>query len=151
MSPFFSGKRLVVGLAIILSSGIMVSCSKNEEPETTPVQPDVPTTPTTSTTDQFSNSTWALTSISGWGKDAFSDYSGMQLRFGTNGSVTEWYSASESYTGSYTISGSTLTFKSLPFTNEWGATYPFTVSGNRLTITSGKGTNMATDLIFTKR
>lgn len=100
--------------------------------------------------DKLSGTTWMLSSITGWGASSIDEYEGMQFRFGNNGSVTEWYTSEESYSGTYTISGDRISFKYIPFINEWGSSFDFSVSGTRLTLIQDRGESFETSLIFTK-
>ena len=102
------------------------------------------------TGDMLAGTSWKLTSMTGWGASDFSEYKGMQLRFGSNGKVTEWYSSSESYQGTYKLSGNSVKLDGIPFVDVWLWDFPITVSGNRMTLVYKEGHAWQTDFIFTK-
>lgn len=103
-----------------------------------------------SSSDALSGTSWKITSMTGWGADAISEWRNVQLRFGNNGKVTEWYSSSESYSGTYTISGNIVNLKNIPLVNEWGPKYNYSISGSRLTLTADKGSSMETSFVLSK-
>lgn len=100
--------------------------------------------------DVFSNTTWKVTNILGGGAYAIDEYRGMQLRFGSNGTVTEWYSSSESYSGTYTVTGNKVTFNKIPLVNAWGWDYTYTISGSTLTLKNSETDQFNTSFVLTK-
>lgn len=99
--------------------------------------------------DRLSGTTWRLSSITGFGASSIDEYKGMQFRFGTNGVMTEWYSSAESFHGTYAIAGNRISFRGIPFINEWGSSFDFSVAGSRLTLIQDKGETFETSFIFT--
>lgn len=100
--------------------------------------------------DVLSNTSWKIISITGAAEDESEFFENAQLRFGSNGKLTEWYSNSESYVGSYSISGSTLTIDNIPIQNTCGSKYDFTLSGSKLTLIADKGSWMESKINLTK-
>lgn len=88
-----------------------------------------------SSSDELSGTTWKVTSMTGWGAADISSYRGMELRFGYNGMVVEWYSSAQNYSGKYTISGDMINFEGIPLVDDWGPKYTFSISGKTLTLT----------------
>lgn len=115
---------------------------------------DVPTqkAPTggssTGTTDALTGTSWKLTKMTGWAVDP--DWYGERLSFQSNGRVTEYYAEGGSGSGTYSISGSTLTLNGIAMVNYFGPKYSFSKTSSKLTLTADKGTNMETTFIFDK-
>lgn len=102
--------------------------------------------------DALSNTSWTITSMTGWGKDDYSEFKGMVLSFGTNGEISAVYSDGYKDSGSYTLSGSTLSMTGMSFlTNRWGPTYAYHISGNQLTLVACEGRYDETKFIFQKK
>lgn len=100
--------------------------------------------------DALSNTSWKLKSVTGWGEDEYSSYRTLGLEFGSNGKVKETNNG-ESTSGTYSLSGTKISFDGISFTNAFGSTFDYKLSGSSLTLTADKGTNMETVLTFTKK
>lgn len=100
--------------------------------------------------DALSNTSWKLKSVTGWGEDEYSSYRTLGLEFGSNGKVKETNNG-ESTSGTYSLSGTKISFDGVSFTNAFGSTFDYKLSGSSLTLTADKGTSMETVLTFTKK
>lgn len=127
------------------------SCSKDDgdDPEV-PVLPVDPDDGGGSQKDALSDTSWKLKSVTGWGEDEYSSYRTLGLEFGSNGKVKETNNG-ESTSGTYSLSGTKISFDGVSFTNAFGSTFDYKLSGSNLTLTADKGTNMETVLTFTKK
>lgn len=107
---------------VLFFSAVFTACSDDKEEED--LKPS----------DALSGTEWKLSYMSGYG---ISDtkYNTMVLTFGKDGSYKEVYSSSESYAGTYTISGGNLIINADSyFTRDWGHEYYLNVSGSTMTL-----------------
>lgn len=101
------------------------------------------------TTDALSGTSWKLTRISGYGNDP--SWYGEVLSFKSNGKVTEYFVEGGNQTGTYSISGTTLTLNNIAMVDYFGPKYSFSKTSTKLTLTADKGTNMETTFYFDKQ
>lgn len=131
---------LAMVLTITLSSLLLTACSGRND--------DEPQTP--SGRDEFSNTSWKLVSITGYGAGDSSNWRGEILSFGPDGSVTEKYVEGGSETGSYSLNNGSIRFSGLgAWTNSWGSSFSYNISGQTMTLNDDLG-SMGSTFKFTK-
>lgn len=129
---------LAITLTIILSSSLLTACGDKDEPEPSPGR------------DELSNTTWKLVSITGWGSGESADWRGEILDFGPEGSVIEIYVEGGTEKGSYTLQNGKIKFDGIDgWTNTWGSTFSYVVSGDAMILKDDLG-SMGSTFNFTK-
>lgn len=129
---------LEIVLTITFISLFLTACGGDEEPETA------------SGRDELSNTSWKLVSITGYGAGDSADWRGEILSFGHDGSVTEKYVEGGSETGSYSLNNGKIKFDGIDaWTNTWGSSFSYVISGETMTLNDGLG-SMSSTFKFTK-
>lgn len=100
----------------------------------------LPDVPGNNSRDELSNTSWKLQSITGYAASDSSVWKGEILKFGNNGQVTQIYNEGGSGSGTYTLSGRTITFSGLSaWTNYWGYKFTYELSGSSLRLSDSDG------------